>query len=42
MTDPKPADEVETPPCVPTQAEESAGTPHNDGSTFSDGAGYGD
>ncbi|WP_292571134.1 hypothetical protein [Mesorhizobium sp.] len=40
MTDPKPADDAETLPL--DQAPDDAGTPHDDGSTFDDGVGYGD
>lgn len=38
MTDPKTADETETPPCVPTPYDD--GITHDDGSAFDDGAGY--
>lgn len=40
MNDPKPT-EAEAPSLVPTP-DEDAGTPHEDGGTFDDGAGYDD
>lgn len=37
MNEPKPAEEAETPPCVPN---DEVSIPHDDGSLFDDGSGY--